>query len=314
MTHPIVDKIDKLVEVHEKPALFLSGGLDSTIAIIGNGYWSKCIQKYTSVYFNVKYIADSKFDLNKIWKDDEISGVIIATPIDTHFKLAMEAIGAGKHVLLEKPIAMTTLDANLIRKAAKDNNVKIGIEYTQTFSKTMEYIRTNLPLIGEVRFFEMSSKHLGRFTGFNVYWLLASHHLSILDMFFKLDQFKIGLTDHTTYDNICTTGSINLLGEQVSGRIDVSLDFPSKEMYATFYGDKGTLQYTPLAEHSVVVTLFDRVRSDKLNGTVTGTYTYSADERNNLQHSMRYFCDLMNNTAESNIDSAIRITNALENS
>ena len=284
-----------------------------TIAIIGNGYWSKIMQKYTGEYFNVKYVADSKFDLNKIWNDKEVDGVIIATPIDMHFEHTFQALQAEKHVLVEKPVAMNTKEANEIVHMSKTIGKQVGVEYTQTFSKAMDMIKRDLPLIGDVYYIEMSTKHLGRFTGFDVYWLLASHHLSILDMFYQLDTTftNIKFDDHTIYDNMCATGTIYLDGPKPHARIDVSLEFPGKEMYATFYGDKGTIKYVPLEEFSVSTTIFDRVRGNKPDDITSNSSYYKMDEKNNLKYSLEYFNDLMEGTVESNLDMAVRVTNIL---
>ena len=85
---------------------------------------------------------------------------------------------------------MKLSEAQQLKTKALAYGVKVGVEYTQTFYMTMGLIKTALEGIGTVRHIEMATKHLGRFTGYNVYWLLASHHLSILDMFYRLDKFK----------------------------------------------------------------------------------------------------------------------------
>jgi predicted dehydrogenase len=78
-----------------------------SVALIGNGYWGDKIRGYIPEYFNLKYIADSKFNLKDIWEDEEISGVIIATPIDTHYEIAklhcsIKSIFLLKNQLLKK--------------------------------------------------------------------------------------------------------------------------------------------------------------------------------------------------------------------
>lgn len=278
------------------------------IALIGDGYWGSKIQKYLPKFFDLVYVANSKFDKNIIWSNKDINGVVIATPIDTHYSIAKEALENGKHVYVEKPISETYEEALELKTIADTANLKIGVEYTQTFSPSIKKILSIIDIIGELKFVEMSTKHLGRFMKFDVYFLLASHQLSILDMFIDLDEIDFKFEDYVYNGKLCTTGSLI----SSKARIDVSLNFPGKEMFINFYGSKGTIKYNPLLEKSIGVTLYNK-KLMALPSELTELHeSYSFDEKNNLEHSMMYFKNLINGLAQSNFPTAVKITRLLE--
>jgi hypothetical protein len=155
----------------------------------------------------------------------------------------------------------------------------------------------------------MSTKHLGRFMDFDVYWLLASHQLSILDMFINLDSLHFKFNDHIYNKDLCTTGSISF----EKGRIDVSLNFPGKEFYVIFYGSNGTIKYDPLSNKTVRVTFYKKFHKKLPPELITKKFNSSFNEMDNLQRAMRYFKDLLEEQTLSNIHSAIKITKILEN-
>lgn len=279
------------------------------IALIGNGYWGSKIKKYIPEFFDLKYVADSKFDKNIIWNDSDVIGVIIATSIETHYEIAREALVHDKHVFCEKPVTLYGSQAKELEDVARNNNLYIGIDYVQTFSPSIAEILKHIDEIGVIEYVEMSTKHLGRFMDYNVYWLLASHHLSILDMFIDLKELTFTFQDCLYYKELCTTGSIMF----DYGKIDVSLNFPGKEMYANFYGSKGTIKYNPLSEKSIRVTLYNKGYKKLPPELITYDRYYHFDESNNLRYAMEYFRDLIEGKAKSNIDRAVKITRILEN-
>ena len=73
-------------------------------------------------------------DFQDILNDEEISGVVIATPISTHFELAKKALENGKHVFAEKPLAHEGALAHELVDMAKDRNLKLMVGHTFLFS------------------------------------------------------------------------------------------------------------------------------------------------------------------------------------
>lgn len=288
------------------------------IALIGNGYWGSKIKNYIPYKFDLKYVADSKFDKKKIWNDNDVKSVIIVTPIEYHYEHAKEALNHDKNVFIEKPISLKAGEAEELIELADKKNLKLGVEYTQTFSPSVKHALGIINKIGDLEYIEMSTKHLGRFMNQDVFWLLASHHLSILGMIIPLSGTTFKKYEHMHWrKNICTTGSLTFINDNlnVSGRIDVSTNFPGKDMHFTLYGSKGTIKYTPLDDRTTLsMVLYEKEYAQLPPELTKASHNFVYDEKNNLIRSIEYFDDLLNNRVESNALLARDITYIIERS
>ena len=277
------------------------------IALIGDGYWGSKIKKYIPEFFELKYIVDSKFDKNIIWQDEEIKAVIIATPIETHYEMIKKALNNGKHVFSEKPVTLFKDQSMELSDIAIKKGLFIGVDYVQTFSKSIKEAVNWVHNLGGVEYIEMSTKHLGRFLNPDVYWLLASHHLSILDMFIDIENICFEFQDHLYHNNLCTTGSIVF----DCGRIDVSTNFPGKEMLINFYCPKGTVKYRP-EEDGLHIVLYDKTYKVLPSKLTVREFVLKYDEKNNLRYAIKYFKNLIEGNVISNMNRSTKITGILE--
>jgi myo-inositol 2-dehydrogenase/D-chiro-inositol 1-dehydrogenase len=111
--------------------------------------------------------ATATLDYQDIIRNDAISVVYICTtPEQTHFPIARDCLKAGKHVLLEKPIAMELWEADELIAIAKRNNVKFTIGYSQRFNPKIAYAKKKIAdgTLGKVVSI-MVSRHLARGLG-----------------------------------------------------------------------------------------------------------------------------------------------------
>lgn len=120
----------------------------------------------------------------EIFEDAGIDAVVIATPVSSHFELAMAALKAGKHVLVEKPLAANSeLGEELIEEASRRELVLMvdhTFLYTGAVRKIKELIAANE--LGEIYYYDAVRVNLGLFQhDVNVIWDLAIHDLSIMD-------------------------------------------------------------------------------------------------------------------------------------
>lgn len=287
------------------------------IALVGRGYWGSKIRKYTDEFFETAHYVGCDADLRTIWKDRSVKGVIIATPIETHFDLARDAIRAGKHVLVEKPVALRHAEAVELAECAVKAGVKIGVEYTQMFAPSVvKALSLAGERIGGIEYVEMATRHLGRFMDQSVYWLLASHHLSILDLISPLEDLYFTRTNLMNHEGVCTAGIITFYhrgGYPLRGTIMVNSNYPGKDMSFAIYGEQGSVLYNAGDHAPVQCVLHTREKNTLPDGLITEVTRYHEfDERNNLRHSMRYFRDLVKGDAPSNMHTAIQITRILE--
>lgn len=99
------------------------------VALIGIGRWGQILLKELSYQVEVKYMCDSKNDLEEVFSDSEIRAVFIATPTETHLGIAKRAMKSGRHVFLEKPATLQSSDLEILVALAKDKNIKFAVGY-----------------------------------------------------------------------------------------------------------------------------------------------------------------------------------------
>src|SRR6266850_1657246 len=119
-----------------------------------------------------------------LFEDPEIDAIIIATPVSSHFELAMAALQANKHVLVEKPLAANSEQGvRLIEEAAKRRKV-LMVDHTFVYTSAVRKIRDLITAnaLGEIYYYDAVRVNLGLFQhDVNVIWDLAIHDLSIMD-------------------------------------------------------------------------------------------------------------------------------------
>ncbi|PVX26338.1 MAG: hypothetical protein CW691_01725 [Candidatus Bathyarchaeum sp.] len=280
-------------------------------ALIGVGYWGSKLKTYleNDKRFSLVYTCDSKFDLNKIWNDENLDAVVVATPIDTHYELVKSALLVGKHVLSEKPLALKAGQCLDLKNIAEKNGLILQTEYIYTFSEALKKAKQIVQdgELGKALAIELSVKHLGRFGSFDVYWLLASHMLSVLDMFCPLSELTFSFVDLVENE----TGMIVFDGP-VKGTICVSLNYPWKEAEVLVYCENGTLRYTPGAQPTLSVTSYSKPSWTVSAKISKEEQTYPFDEGHNIRLALSSFHDCIVGKENPNTDLAVEITKIIE--
>src|SRR5207247_990342 len=80
-------------------------------------------------------------DANELIADRRIDAVVIVTPVSTHFDLAMQALAAGKHVLVEKPLASTTEQAVRLVDEAERRGLVLSVDHTFVYTGAVRKIK-----------------------------------------------------------------------------------------------------------------------------------------------------------------------------
>ncbi|MFC1921612.1 Gfo/Idh/MocA family protein, partial [Chloroflexota bacterium] len=246
--------------------------------------------------------------------DKQVKAVVVATPNSTHYSLAKTALQSGKHVLSEKPLALKTVECEELKKLAEGKGLVLLVEYTYTFSQALAQAQDiiNSGKIGQVLGIEMSVKHLGRFGGGSVYWLLGSHMLSVLDMFVPLDTLEFMRNDIVSYRGEVETGVIAFKNGNLSGQIFISLNYTGKETKIILYGEKGTIIYNPIEQPSLQVETYKRLRWTIASELPRQYREYHIDESNNLAFAVEHFYHDIERMAKGNVIRAVSITKILE--
>jgi len=275
------------------------------IGLIGKGYWGKKLLKYIDEEFTLKHVIESSsMSPLPLFQDRDTPAVIIATPIGTHYKLVKEALRHYKYVFCEKPMCVNYKNALELRTLSEIRKRGILVDYTYTFSPGF----SNIPSIvnGDIEHIEMHSKQLGRFTDYDVRWLLASHQLALLDMIVPIDEMKFTSYDIINLDGVVTSCEIRF----DFGRIFVSLNHPIKEVYTDIYGDGMFLRYD-FTKGKVNHFKYDKAKRLSEFNLIKSKSLRTVDENNNLRHALRHFKRMIYGDAGSNIERAINIINVL---
>lgn len=286
------------------------------VALIGYGYWGSKLKRYIEENrnFNLKYTCNSKSDLNEVWNDKQVTSVVVATPNETHYPIVKSALLHCKNVLSEKPLALKTEECKELKQIAMDKNLLLLVEYTYTFSKALKKVREMIKQgeIGKILGLEMAVRHLGRFKGGSVYWLLGSHMLSVLDMFIPITGLCFEKTDLVNYEGEVETGVISFKKGEVSGQILVSLNYPGKETRVIIYGERGTIIYNPVSQPSLQVEKYQRLKWIVGSELPREHTEFNIDESNNLRYVFEHFARALQEKAKGNVDRAVAITRILE--
>lgn len=123
-------------------------------------------------------------DFHDLLDDPSVDAIAIATPVRTHFEIAMAALRAGKHVWLEKPMAETSSQAHALADEAERLGKVLYVDhtfiYTGAVEKLAEIIRNGD--LGKVYYYDSTRINLGLFQrDVNVISDLAVHDFSILE-------------------------------------------------------------------------------------------------------------------------------------
>ena len=113
-----------------------------------------------------------------------VDAVVIATPPATHTDLALQALRAGKHVLVEKPLATSAAEAQLIVDEARRANRVLMVGHTFEFNPAVQELRRRLDdgELGEVYYIHSSRFNIDLYrSDVNVIWDLAPHDISIMN-------------------------------------------------------------------------------------------------------------------------------------
>ncbi len=129
--------------------------------------------------------TDTVTSVDDLLARPDIDAVAIATPAGTHRDLALAALDAGKHVLVEKPMAACASDARLMIERAERAGLTLMADHTYCYTPVVQHLASIIEQgeLGDVLFVDSVRINLGLIQpDVNVFWDLAPHDLSILDL------------------------------------------------------------------------------------------------------------------------------------
>ena len=173
------------------------------VGVIGYGYWGpNLVRNFVEVpgaevgvicdlhpeqlaKAQARYPAvETTTDYREMVASPRIDAVAIATPVSSHFELAMQALQAGKHVLVEKPLTATSEQAVRLIEEADQRNRVLMVDHTFIYTGAVRKIQELVASdgLGDIYYYDSVRVNLGLFQhDVNVIWDLAVHDLSIMD-------------------------------------------------------------------------------------------------------------------------------------
>ncbi|PHS38112.1 MAG: oxidoreductase [Robiginitomaculum sp.] len=228
------------------------------IAVVGCGHWGKNLARNFAELGALKVVIDPNpqtaqthakmhgveaVDMATALADPEISGLVIAAPAELHKDLALQVIAAGKHVYVEKPLALSVADGEIMRDAANKAGVLLMVghllQYHPVFAALREMVKAGD--LGKLRYAYSHRLSMGKFRlEEDAFWSLAPHDVSMILALFGeaptkvsgagLDFITPGIADEARLDMSFSSGG--------RAHIFASWLHPFKEQKLVVVGEK----------------------------------------------------------------------------
>src|SRR5690348_10852559 len=177
----------------------IAGDRPVRISVMGAGYWGKnLVRNYhalgalasvcdvaeeTLERVRKEYNITTTKDLEAILSDPAVDGVAIAAPAVMHYELTRRALHAGKHVFVEKPLAMNAQQGKELAELAKAGGkvLMVGhiLEYHPAIAELSRLVREGH--LGKIQYIYSSRLNLGKLrTEENILWSFAPHDISVI--------------------------------------------------------------------------------------------------------------------------------------
>lgn len=251
------------------------------VGVIGCGYWGPNLVRNFARHPHSEILAvcDTRYErasrvgaeyriptitdrADELTKAPDLDLVVIATPSFTHFDLARQAIEAGKHVLVMKPITTRADQAEELCALADRQGVVLAVDHTFVFTSAVQRMRELIQSgeVGELYYFDSVRINLGLIqTDINVIWDLAPHDVSIMDYLIGHEPVSVSAvgaahggspTENIAYVTVRYAGAL-------LGHVHVNWLAPAKVRRTIVGGSKRMLIYDDM-EPSEKLKVYDK--------------------------------------------------------
>ena len=317
------------------------------VGVIGYGYWGPNLVRNFAENQQIHVAAVSDFrrdrlalaqrrcpgihatqDHRELLNDPTIQAVAIVTPVSSHFELAMQALQAGKHVLVEKPMTATSKEALQLIEEAEKRNLTLMVDQTFVYTGAVRKIweLTSAGKLGQIYYFDSTRVNLGLFQhDVDVIWDLAVHDLSIMD--YVLPSRPVAVT--ATGMNHVAGGPENIayltifFEDSLIAHINVNWLSPVKVRRTLIGGSKQMIVYDDM-EPSEKVKIYDK--GITVNGNPEAVYKMMIGYRSGdmcspqldltegLQREVQHFVECIENGTRPITDgyAGLRVVRILE--
>jgi len=240
------------------------------VGVIGCGYWGPQLIRnlHEMPSAELVAVADTKPDRLefvrrhypevKLFSDhtklleSDVEAVVISTPIHTHHMLAKEALSAGKHIMVEKPLAASVSEAAELINLARARNLLVMVGHTFLYNPAVQELRRLVGdgELGRVYYVDAARLNLGLFQRrANVIWDLAPHDISILMYVLRMSPIAVSARGSAcVQDDVHDVAYLELIFDSgVSAHVHVSWLDPAKVRRITVVGDRKMAVYNDVS-------------------------------------------------------------------
>ena len=246
------------------------------IAIVGLGYWGPNWVRNFSQADGIERVVCCDFSrerrdqiksrypsvvvtekLDHVLNDPKVDAVVVATPVNTHFEIASRCLKAGKATLVEKPLATSCEQAEVLIRMARERDLTLMSGHTFEYSAPVMKIRELIGSgeLGDVLYINSVRANLGMFRrDVNVAWDLATHDISIILMLLGEMPIEVSCQGESHYhDRVEDVARLTLhFANNVIAFVQVSWLDPNKIRKTTIIGSRKMLVYDDTAPNEKV--------------------------------------------------------------
>jgi predicted dehydrogenase len=317
------------------------------IGLVGYGYWGPNLLRNFYECPDTQMISVCDLNPNNLEKargrypsvegttryedllsNPKIHAIAIATPVNTHYPLALKALEAGKHVFVEKPLTSSSQQAEHLIEMANKKNLILHTDHTFVYTAAVRKIKSLIDSgeLGEIFYYDSVRVNLGLFQhDINVLWDLAVHDLAIMNFLIKEKPIAVSATGKSHIQgNPENTAYMSLhFSANMIAHIHVNWLSPVKIRQTLLGGSKKMLVYNDL-EAIEKIKIYDsgvKVENDpeKVRDLLVGYRTGDVWSPNikmteALQVEIKHFaqCIRENKTTETDGVAGLTVVKALE--
>jgi predicted dehydrogenase len=251
------------------------------VAVVGCGYWGpNLVRNFNSLSdCRVSKICDANkerlahmqsiypaaritTDFDDVIADPEVNAVAIATPVRHHYSMAKASLQAGKHTLIEKPMAASVLECEELNSIADELKRVLFVGHTFIYSPPVRKIKEIVKsgTLGEIQYIGARRLNLGLFQiDINVTWDLAPHDLSIILYVMGTSPVSVNCQGKAHINSKIEDVTTLTLGFENGAFATIQSSWldPNKVREMTFIGSRRMLVYNDL-EPNEKIKIYDK--------------------------------------------------------
>jgi len=269
-----------------------------SVALVGFGYWGPNLARNLQALAGPRwrYLVDASPErreraaqlypqvsvvpsLDEMLADEEVTAVVVATPAATHAPLTRLLLESGRHVLVEKPLALTTVDAVALAKLAQERGRVLMVGHTFEFVPAVRAMKQIIDAgeIGDLLYLHSQRLNLGRIqSDINAFWSIGPHDVSIAN-------YLVGAAPQWV-----SAHGARYLNAEVEDVTFVTVGYPGgvlAHMHVSWLDPNKTRRTTVVGSKQMLV--YDDMDSDKLRVFDKGADPISEDAYGAWQYRLR---------------------------